>query len=271
MNEEGLSILKEALQIPGLLKEIYGDLVKPGVSQVGKALSTVIGLGNTILWPVALLNERARIALEKNLENYRAQIEKVPLEKIIEVPPEIGVPVAEKLTYVTDEHLCDLYATLLAKASTMESAHAAHPSFVNIINNLSPDEAILLQYVNIDIPFIEASIQKNIPMPSGSSAPVYKIGRLLTDLDTKAKLSYPQNISIYLNNLKGLGIIDIKYGLRFNIPFPHENLERLYRPRLEASLSPGDKLILDPGLIGPTPFGSLFITTCTKTPSMSVI
>ena len=33
-----LPILKEASQVPGLFKEIYGDLAKPGVSQVGKAL-----------------------------------------------------------------------------------------------------------------------------------------------------------------------------------------------------------------------------------------
>ena len=52
-----------------LLKEIYGDLLKPGVSQVGKAIGTLIGLGNTILWPLLLLNESARIAIDKNLEN----------------------------------------------------------------------------------------------------------------------------------------------------------------------------------------------------------
>jgi len=55
-----VELINEVIQTPGLLKEIYGDLAKPGVSQVGKALSTVVGLGNTILWPVALLNERQK-------------------------------------------------------------------------------------------------------------------------------------------------------------------------------------------------------------------
>jgi hypothetical protein len=32
-----------------LLKEIYTDLAKPGVSQVGLAIGTILGLGNTAL------------------------------------------------------------------------------------------------------------------------------------------------------------------------------------------------------------------------------
>ncbi len=105
MSDSSLTLLKEAAQIPALLKEIYGDLAKPGVSQVGKALGSVLGLGNTILWPVTLLNERARIALEKNLEKYREQIKDIPNEELTEVPPELGVPIVEKLSYVTNEEL----------------------------------------------------------------------------------------------------------------------------------------------------------------------
>ena len=64
-------IAEEIAQSPAILKEIYGDLTKPSVQQVGKALGTIIGLGNTVLWPFALLNEKAKIALERNLERYR--------------------------------------------------------------------------------------------------------------------------------------------------------------------------------------------------------
>ena len=38
--------------VPEILKEVYGDLAKPGAQQAGKALGTIVGLGNTILWPV---------------------------------------------------------------------------------------------------------------------------------------------------------------------------------------------------------------------------
>ena len=97
MSNGWLEVAREALKIPALLSDIYGDLLKPGVKQAGKALETIIGLGNTILWPIALGNERARVALERNLEKYRSQLENIPEEGIVAVPAEIGVPIAEKL------------------------------------------------------------------------------------------------------------------------------------------------------------------------------
>ena len=72
-----------------------------------------------------------------------------------------GVLIAEKLAYVTNEELSALYLNLLAKASVFETARFAHPSLVNLINNLSRDEAILLQELNSTckdgkLPFLEA-------------------------------------------------------------------------------------------------------------------
>lgn len=259
MANEMLPILRELAQVPGLLKEIYGDLAKPGVTQVGKALSAILGFGNTLLWPLALLNERAKVALEKNLEKYRAQLASISPEKIMEVPPEIGVPVAEKLSYVTDEQLSDLYVNLLAKASTFDSAHAAHPSFVNVINNLSPDEAILLQHVKGDIPFVEARIQKK------NVNEWLTIGRLLTGLESKAKLSYPQNIVAYLSNFEGLGLINIRHDIFISSqPGLYEGLENIYRPECEAIHYNKDteKLTFGHGKIEVTPFGILFISAC---------
>ena len=229
------------------------------MAQVGKALSTVLGLGNTVLWPLALLNERATIALEKNLEKYRAQLDQVPLDKISEVPPEVGVPVAAKLTYVTNEQLSDLYVNLLAKASTFDSAHTAHPSFVNVINNLSPDEALLLQEIRGDIPFLEARMEKK---GANEWRTIYP---LLTGLETKAKLSFPQNIVVYFSNFEGLGLVNIRHDIFLVTPQGlYEEIEKIYRPTCEAV--PHDKdiyeLTFERGKIEITPFGHLFISAC---------
>ena len=255
-----LSTLKDAAQIPGLLKEVYGDLARPGVVQVGKALNAVLGLGNTILWPVILLNEKAKIALERNLNKYREQLEKVPQEKVAEVPPEIGVPIAEKLAYVNDEQLSDLYINLLASASTIDYAHIAHPSFVNIINNLSPDEALLLQYIKDVLPFIEARYENN----DGSG---YKAaGRLLTGLEQNVKLYFPQNIVAYLSNYEGLGLINIRDDMHLTDPTFYDELERVYRPKYEQEEYDKSvaKLTFQKGLINLTPFGQMFISACLK-------
>jgi hypothetical protein len=258
MVSEWLPVLKEMAQEPGLLKEIYGDLAKPGVAQVGKAFGTILGLGNTILWPFALLNERAKVALEKNLEKYRAQLEQVPEDNIAALPPEIGVPIAEKLSYVTDEQLSDLYVNLLAKASTVNFANVAHPSFVNVINYLSPDEALLLQHLNGDLPFVEARHETK------GSNEFRILGKLLTGLEFKTKLSFPQNMVAYFSNFEGLGIINVRRDMTIAIPKLYEDLEQKYRPLYENVQNDKDssELKFERGLIELTPFGGLFVAAC---------
>lgn len=260
MSNGWLEIAREAIKLPAILSDIYGDMLKPGVKQVGKALETVIGLGNTILWPMALANARARIALERNLEKYRTQIEDVPEEKVTPVPPEIGVPISEKLSYVSDEELSNMYVNLLAKASTIDTSKFAHPSFVNVINNLSPDEAIFLKelYKRGALPFITAKLaKKNTNEWSG-------IGDLLTGLETEIKLSFPHNDVAYLSNFEGLGLIQIRRDIYMVREGVYEALEKLYKPQCEAIPYDREKQTLEfqRGKIEITPFGKLFMDAC---------
>ena len=201
-----MDIIKEIVETPALLKEIYQDLAKPGVKQAGKALSAVIGLGNTVLWPVVLLNEKARISLEKNLDKFREKMEKVPNEDVCEVSPEIGVPIAEKLAYVTNKELSDMYTELLAKASQKSKANVAHPGFVNAINNMSPDEAVLLRSIKREssIPFIEVRLQEKGKNEWRTINPIKLENHILTNLN------YSEDIHAYISNLNSLGFFEIQ-------------------------------------------------------------
>lgn len=253
-----MQVAQEALKVPGLLVDIYGDLAKPGVQQVGKALGTVLGLGNTVLWPIHWANERSRIYLEKNLQDYRAQLENIPLEKVVPVAPEIGVPIAEKLTYVRDPKLAYMYVTLLAKASNADSAWEAHPSFVNVINNLSPDEALLLEFfVNgNDLPFLTAKWE----------APgKYRIaGDLLIASEHSNSLIYPQNVPAYLSNLAGLGLVSIHHDRSIHGSDVYKTLEAHWSTQFPPEMAPDPDRTLkfQSGTISVTTFGSQFIHAC---------
>ena len=258
MSNSWLQVAQEALKVPGLLVEIYGDMAKPGVQQVGKALGTVFGLGNTALWPIHWANERSRIYLEKNLENYRLHLEHVPEEKIIEVAPEIGVPIAEKLAYVRDEKLADMYVTLLAKASNVDLVSEAHPSFVNVINNLSPDEAQLLEFfvTGSDLPFVTAKWW--------SSSKYRFAGDLLISPDLTNSLLYPQNIPAYLSNLAGLGLVSIHHDRFLHDSPAYPALEAHWATSFPPEKTPDPDLILkfERGAISATEFGTQFIHAC---------
>lgn len=186
-----------------LIKEVYGDLAKPGVQNVGVALSAVLGLGVTLLWPIMWANERAKIALENNLEAYRERLKDVPPEQITIAPPEVAMPILDKLGYVTNEELKKLYIELLAKASIRDLNNQAHPSFVNIINNLSPDEAKLIQVLipEDSIPLIAIRLKfKNGAVDIEN--PVIIISNLT--------LTFSENLGAYISNLVGAGLLEVK-------------------------------------------------------------
>jgi len=256
-----MDLLKEIVESPAILKEVYGDLAKPGVQQAGKALSTILGLGNTVLWPIALMNEKAKIALEKNLEKYRIKMENTPDEDVCEIAPEVGVPIAEKLSYVTNEELSEMYTELLAKASQSQKENLAHPSFVNIISNISPDEAILMKSVRnmLGIPFIEVRLL----MPKNKNE-WSTLNSMMPGLTCLEELLHQNNIHAYVSNLEGLGIFQVRqdiYMVGENIYEPlEENAKALYNQIEKAS--EGRTILFKRGKIEITPFGRLMMAAC---------
>ena len=255
-----MELLKEIIQSPEILKELYGDLAKPGVQQVGKALGTIIGLGNTALWPVILLNEKTRITLERSLEKYRQKMKEVSEEDTCEVAPEVGVPITEKLSYVTNDELSDMYIELLAKASQTQKTNVAHPSFVNIIANLSPDEAILLRSIRNmpGIPFIEVRLNHS------HKNEWHTLDTMRPGLSCLNELQYPNNIHAYISNLEGLGLFQIRLDIYMsgnNIYEPlEEDAKNIYN-NIYGEV-PHKKISFERGKIEITPFARLLMNAC---------
>lgn len=261
MSGEILSGLLEIAKVPGLMKEVYGDLAKPGVSQVGKMFGTILGLGNTALWPIAFANGAAEIALKENLERLRVRLSKVPIEQVLPAAPEIGVPLAEKMAISRDASIANLYVELLAKASIENQSALVHPAFIGMLEALSPDEAYLLPYFNNRLPKID------IILSSDDGATFRYVFKNQINLSLPRPLEFPINFFSYLNNLQRLGVIEISDTLRVKEDGdPYLPLEAIYRPMAESMATPNsnEKAIVKRGMISATEFGKLFIRACTQ-------
>lgn len=196
--------------------------------------------------------------MEKNLQDYRARLENCSQDEIISVTPEIGVPIAEKLSYVCDKQLSDLYISLLATASKKNTVSQAHPSFVNVINNLSPDEAKMLEHF-----VLEQDIEYVTAIWNGTN--VYSIANdLIVPEDFSSNLLFPSNISAYFNNLVGLGIVSIFPDRSVHESQVYEKVESYWREKLTPDLAPepGRTLSFKRGVISTTTFGRQFINAC---------
>ena len=240
----------------GLLTEIYHDMGKPGVSQVGNAIGTICGLCNSLLLPIALANEKCKSILHKNMESYRKQLQDQPEETITEVPPEIGVPILDKFSYITNDEISDLYVNLLSKASITHSNSLAHPAFAKIIESLSPDEALILKFLigKRSIPFVDFIVR-------GRGGRFKTLDMGVTNLSLHVNLQYTGNIQAYLSNLEALGIINSRRDVWED--------DHKYYEEILANLTPtnvntekGEKQDYNKGVFDITDFGKLFIKAC---------
>ncbi len=151
-DESSSSNVKDVIEATtGLVQAvpIYEDLVQPAAREVGTALGTVAKAVNVALAPISMMvwsydsiKSYISTSVSKKLEN-------VPTENIVQPNPVVAVPAIEALRYTGhDETLREMYANLLANAIDVSTQENAHPSFVEIIKQLSPKEALLLKWLS---------------------------------------------------------------------------------------------------------------------------
>ena len=142
-----LKKVAENLANSNLASQVYEDGLQPAVQEIGKGLKTIASAINMALAPVSgLVWGYIKIAdyIKQNLEE---KFEGKDIDSIISPPPNIAVPLLESLRYTAyQEDLRKMYINLLSTSMDKDKAEKAHPAFVEIIKQLSPDEAKLLSY-----------------------------------------------------------------------------------------------------------------------------
>jgi hypothetical protein len=244
---------------------IYDDALKPVAKEVGKALGTLGGVINIALAPLAAMVYGYDTIKEQLTQRLAARLEKTSPENIVSPRLQIVGPLIEKYKYVHDsEELSQMFINLLANAMDKETVQKAHPSFVNVISELSPDEAKLLKTISTEavLPKVDITLNHKTPeKPDAGHTYVYENFTLLGD---KAKLQYPDLTPSYLSNLERLNIISCPVGLMAESYTEKSNYAALKDAALvkelqESYKKEGKEIELHEGIIKITDFGKLFI------------
>lgn len=248
---------------PNILGQVYDDLAQPSVKAVGNALGTVFEFSTSFLLPVKLLNEKFKLNFARRLNEYKEKLEQIPEEKQCEVHPQIGTPIIEKLSYTTNDEIADMFTTLLANASNVDMVNTAHPSFVNMIERMSPDEARLLSYLKGKEDIQYCVFNGNTSNGNGFVTLLDHV----TMLDDEVVFSFPQNIGAYLANFVSLGIIkDMNGQYRMDKTIYNKIKDKYNLKQLEAQLVPNSfqSISVEESYYLITDFGKLFIKACIK-------
>jgi hypothetical protein len=213
MGEEagGDNKVKETIDaVTGLVKAvpIYQDALQPVAKQLGKSLETVGKAINVALAPVGILVWGYDKCQEFISTKVADRLKDVPPEDIITPKPNVAGPAIEALRYTGhEESLSDMYANLLAAAMDKNTASGAHPAFVEIIKQLTPDEAKLIAYFMKPRAFPIVSVRAD-SKEAGQGG--YDVALNVSLFGEKAGLALPDLVPSYLDNLARLGLIDIR-------------------------------------------------------------
>lgn len=253
-----VEVLKTIMSIAGESPEL-----KDAGTNIAKTAKTVTGLINNCLLPIAAVNfafEKGRVYFEEKFSNDISQATKdIPEDNLIEPPASIAAPVLEGLGFSHEEpNLKELYLSLLASAMDGRTPNLAHPSFAEIIRQLSSMEAgLLVELLKArQLHFPVANLDQIFPDNRGE-LPRYQHLFNLRNVPDHSAAEMPDFPSM-LENWQRLGLIRIDYSKHITDETEYSWVES--RPEYSALLKElgTEQLKIQKGIIVKTAFGSKF-------------
>lgn len=185
----------------------YEDALQPTVQETGKILALIPQTIEAALLPLRQWNiEREyKFAETKKLLEYKLQ--NVEPEKIVTPEAYVAVPAIQAISYSMDsEELRNLYANLLAKAMNSDTKDQVHPSFVEIIKQLSPIDSLVFKTIieREANPLIDLVYEKHV---SGHIFPV-ATQTLFTNI-TDINIAPIEIVGVSIDNLIKQSLISI--------------------------------------------------------------
>jgi hypothetical protein len=263
MSEISKEVIK---QTAGVITEVYKDVVSPSVQPIGAMVSY---LPRTIRlafsrWEKWIVNGEESLKLTGEL--LKEKISKIPEEKICEPEPYIAIPAIQQLSYCENSDvLRDLYANLLASSMNLDTKWSVHPSFVDIIKQLTPDEAKILKKlppnIMINHPLIDVKVVPKANTERGGHTFISNFTTVgLDNIENKELIcSYIEN----LERLKIIGIPPLKSLIdRSNYDKLKEN--QILKNNINTNLTTHYNIDYEYKIFNITNFGVSFVNTCCK-------
>lgn len=245
---------------------IYQDVAQPAAQEIGKALHTVAKTVHIALAPVSALVWGYDQIKDFVSTKIAEKLKNIPPENLVTPKPNIAGPLLDALRYAGHESsLSDLYANLLATAMDSSTAQGAHPAFIEIIKQLTPDEAKLVSlFVNdIALPLVNLRWEYK-PNQDGKTGGQDVLVHY-SHLGFQAKCEYPQMTPTYIDNLCRLGLAKVPTFWEYTTKGVYDELENdplinTHKSNIEAN--PEIIAVLEKKGLRVTQLGKQFAQVC---------
>jgi hypothetical protein len=271
---------------------VYQDTLQPAAKEIGKGLQTAAKTIHIALAPISILvwgYDTIAGYLQARLEE---KLKDVPPKRIKEPNSSVAGPAVEALRFaMSDPDLREMYASLLATSMDRETAHKAHPAFVEIIRQMTADEAKILSVLAAEETANISQISLTRVIDPGVSDQIkpLRFSKYMYFVK-KAQCEFSDLIPSYLVNLNRLGLTQHKVsgwhslwlrpdgtydyytnqGMSLPAPTPDKSMDALVRLLLADELLPYKGMNTEYGVYSEvvelTPFGRQFSDACVVPP-----
>lgn len=250
-----------------IIKTAYDDALQPGAKQIGKSLETLLRAVNAALLPLegfVWCWERVAQYVSATVPQKLAE-RKVPADRIKTPDPDVAVPAIEALRY---SKLKENYAILLATSMDTKSANDAHPGFVEILKQLTPDEVKILEFlpkVGLHEPLV------NLGYTVSEKVGHFTIYRHLGTLASDAGCEHPEQLPTYVDNLCRLGLIEVPSMRLLAEDWRYDRILSLgLLQQARTQVPAGASFDVEKAMCGLTSLGGSFRNACTIPPEEKV-
>jgi hypothetical protein len=255
--------MDEKIEVFGeVIPEAYEDGLKPVVQETGKTVALIPRAINAALAPLRQWIAQKEYNVAETEKLLAIKLKNVDIEQIATPEAYVAVPAIQAIAYSMDsKELREMYASLLATSMMKDEKWKVHPSFVEIIKQLTPDEAKLLKRICAEgttHPLIDIHLE--VP-EGGYRVEIHNFSTLANNTCEE-----PDNICAYIDNLARLKLIDIPNGVLIHNNDIYEELESYpeVKRMMEEPLAEGYKRKIERRVFELTQYGKNFAEVCLK-------
>lgn len=254
------TIIDASGKVLEIAPKLYDDAIQESAKETGKTLGLIPKTINAALVPLRQWIAHREYNMAETEKLLAHKLENLDPKKITSPEPHIAVPALQSISYsMNNDELRNLYANLLAKSMNVDTKDHVHPSFVEIIKQLSPLDAKVFSIIckNNANPMI--NLKQEYKSKEGSI--------ILKNNITLIDISSIENISISINNLERLKLIDIPFDRFYTSeelygPFKELDIYKHYNNLFSNTTN--YELEIEKKIIDVTDMGRLFFNICVK-------
>ena len=190
-----------------LAKELVGSTIKPSLETLGKTASLPFQALYALCLPLRKWIVEREFRFDEFVKLLELKAEGISPDKLVAPEPYVAVPAIQAISYCMDsEELRDMFANLLVSSMNIDEKNKVHPAYVEIIKQLTPNEAKILKQLRRDQMMVFRYTIYNTPIGANYQDKFKPNRKLLEIVDCK-ELS---DLLIIANNLRRLELLDVE-------------------------------------------------------------